>query len=137
MAKLPIPPKKAIIYQDKLLYVCLASFPITKGHCIVVWKKPAKDISLLSCDEYEYLMDAVDITRDALLKTLGIKKIYLLYIDEVQQVHWHLVPRYNEKGLDVLSHKPKRLKDFSLAESIKKRFRSAAKSHQELSRKLA
>jgi len=30
------------------------------------------------------------------------------------------VPRYNEEGYDVFLHKPKILKDFSLAEKIKK-----------------
>ena len=34
--KLPNPIKKAIIYEDKKLYVCLANYPLVKGHTIVV-----------------------------------------------------------------------------------------------------
>jgi len=42
-------------------------------------------------------------------------------MDEVRHVHWHLVPRYNEKGYDVFLHKPKKSADFSLALKIKKK----------------
>jgi len=121
--KLPIPKKEAIIYEDIKLYITLANFPITKGHTVVVWKHKIIDLHLLSKKDYEYLMDKVDSTRNALLKTLKIKKVYLVYADEVNQVHWHLVPRYNEKGLNILNHKPSVLKDFSLTEKIKRNFR--------------
>ena len=87
---------------------------------IVVWKKPVTDLHLLSRKDYEYLMDRVDEARNALLKTLKLKKVYLIYMDEINHVHWHLVPRYNEKGYDVFEHKPTQLKDFSFAEKIRK-----------------
>jgi len=117
--RLPKPFKKAIIYEDDKLYACLANFPIVKGHTVVVWKKSVKDLHLLSRMDYEYLMDKVDEIRNALLKTLKIKKVYLIYMDEANQVHWHLVPRYNEKGFDALLHKPSKLRDFFLAAKIK------------------
>ena len=121
-SKLPKPFKEAMIYEDKKLYSCLANYPITKGHTIIVWKTNVKDLHLLSKKDYEYLMDKVDEIRNALLKTLKIKKVYLVYMDEANQVHWHLIPRYNEKGFDILEHKPSKLKDFSLTERIKKNF---------------
>ena len=117
--QLPKPYKGAIIYEDKKLYICLANFPVTKGHTIIVWKKPVLDLHLLVRKDYEYLMDKVDEARNALLKTLKIKKVYLVYMDEINHVHWHLIPRYDEQGFDVLAHKPKKLKDFSLARKIK------------------
>ncbi|HLD39671.1 MAG TPA: HIT family protein [Candidatus Nanoarchaeia archaeon] len=116
---LPKPYPKAIIYQDSKLYACLANYPIVKGHTVIVWKKSVKDLHLLSKKDYEYLMDKVDEIRDALLKTLKIEKVYLTYLDEAKQVHWHLVPRYNEKGYNVFLHKPKKIKDFSLTKKIK------------------
>ena len=64
-------------------------------------------------------MDKVDEVRNALIKTLKVKKVYLLYMDEAKHVHWHLIPRYNIKGYNVLKHKPNKLKDFSLASKIK------------------
>jgi len=121
-AKLPKPDRRAIIYEDKRLYACLATFPVTLGHTVVVWKKAVPDLHLLAEKDYEYLMGKVDDLRNALLKTLKLKKVYLVYMDEINQVHWHLIPRYNEKGFDVLTHKPKKLKDFSLASQIGENF---------------
>ncbi len=123
--KFPKPHKDAMIYQDNKLYVCLASHPITNGHTVVVWKKSVPDLHLLSENDYDYLMDKVDQTRDALLKTLKVKKVYLIYMDEARHVHWHLVPRYNEQGFDVLTHKPKKLKDLSLAKKVKNNLMTA------------
>jgi len=124
---LPQPIKEAIIYQDEKLYVTLANYPITKGHAIVVWREDVPDLHLLNEEQYDYLMDIVDATRDALLKTLNINKVYLLYMDEARHVHWHLLPRYNEKGYDIFMHEPKILKDFSLAAEIRKNFTSPIK----------
>jgi len=121
--RLPKPFDGAMIYEDLKLYACLANCPIAKGHSVVVWKKSVSDLHLLSRADYEYLMDKVDEVRNALMKSLKVKKVYLIYMDEVDQVHWHLVPRYNEKGFDVLLHKPTKLKDFSLTEKIKKKLR--------------
>ena len=118
--RLPKPHKQAIIYEDDRLYACLANYPIVKGHTVIVWKDAVSDLHLLGRKDYEYLMDKVDEIRNALLKTLKIEKVYLIYMDEAKQVHWHLVPRYDEQGYNVLLHKPKVLKDFSLAKDIKK-----------------
>ena len=120
---LPIPNEKSIIFQNKKLYVCLATYPITEGHTVIVWKKHAKDLHLLNKKDYQYLMNIIDLTRNALLKTLKLKKIYLIYMDEANQVHWHLIPRYNKKGYNILKHNPNKLKDFSLTEKIKKNFK--------------
>ncbi len=120
MSKLPKPPKESIIYNDEHLYVCLAKYPITKGHIVVVWKKDIPDLHLLADRDYDYLMDTVFAARNALLKTLKIKKAYIVYMDESNHVHLHLVPRYKEKGFDLFQHKPVVLKDFSLAKKIKK-----------------
>ena len=117
---LPKPHKGSLIYQDSKLYACLASFPIVKGHTVVVWKKHVSDLHLLPKKDYEHLMNKVDEIRNGLMKALGVKKVYLVYMDEANHVHWHLIPRYNEKGYDVLRHRPIKLKDFSLAKIIRK-----------------
>ena len=128
MEKLPIPPKEAIIYEDEKLYVCLASFPITKGHTVVVWKVKMEDLHLLSRKDYEYLMDIVDITRNVLLKHFNIEKVYLMYMDEIKQVHWHLIPRYEELGVNVLLYNPKETKDFPEVSDLRMDFSVRAKS---------
>jgi diadenosine tetraphosphate (Ap4A) HIT family hydrolase len=117
--KLPTPKPGAIIYDDQKLYITLANYPIAEGHTVVVWKDKVTDLHLLSREDYIYLMNKVDMIRNALLKTLRLKKVYLIYADEINQVHWHLIPRFEEKGFNILIHKPKILKDFSLVQKIK------------------
>lgn len=116
---LPNPIEGSIIFEDEYLYVCLANFPITDGHCVVVWKDNIPDIHLLKREEYEYLMDIVNRTRNALIKTLGVEKVYLMYMDEIKHVHWHLIPRYDQEGFCILKHNPKQLTNVSLAKIIK------------------
>ena len=118
--QLPVPYPEAMIYEDRNLYICLANYPIVKWHTVIVRKKPVADLHFLSEKEYEYLMNKVDEARTALLKTLKIKKVYLMYMDEIQHVHWHLIPRYNEQWVAVFKHTPSQLTDFSLAKKIKK-----------------
>ena len=117
---LPKPFSSAIIYEDKKIYACLANFPIVDGHTVVVWKDKVKDLSLLSRKDYLYLMEIVDKIRTAIIKTLKVKKVYLLYMDETNQVHWHLVPRYEDKGYSLFLKKPKKLKNFKLDDEIRK-----------------
>ncbi|MFA5124445.1 MAG: HIT family protein [Patescibacteria group bacterium] len=117
---LPAPLKNAIIYEDKKLYACLANHPIVEGHTVVVWKNKVADLHLLAKKDYEYLMSKVNEIRNAMIKTLKTKKIYLVYMDEVKQVHWHLIPRYNKKGFGNFMSKPKKIKDFTLDDKIRK-----------------
>ena len=116
---LPKPHKSAIIYEDKKLYACLANFPIVNGHTVVVWKSKVADLHLLARKDYLHLMDVVDKVRTALLKTLNVKKVYLVYMDEENQVHWHLVPRYTQKGYAVFMKPTKRLRNFKLDDAIR------------------
>ena len=119
MNKFPKPLKKSLIYSDESLYICLAKFPITRGHVIVALKNKVSDLKLLSDRDYDYLMDTVFATRNALLKTLRVKKVYLFYMDEANYVHWHLIPRYKEKGFNIFKSRFNNLKDFSLVKKIK------------------
>lgn len=122
MEDLLTPPKEAIYYEDDKVYVCLASFPITKGHSVVVWKERKEDIQMLERGEYDYLMNSVENSRKALREFYGLEKVYLLYLDEIKHVHWHLIPRYNEEGFNVLNHTPVEISNFSDAENLKSIF---------------
>ena len=120
MSKFVKPSPKSIIYEDQNLYICLAKHSIANGHMVVVWKKDVSDLHLMPDRDYDYLMDTVFAARNALLKTLKIKKVYLLYMDEAKHVHWHLIPRYKEKGFDVFQYKPKTLNNFSLVKKLRR-----------------
>lgn len=116
---LPKPYKNAIIYEDKKLYACLANEPIVKGHTVIVWKKKVSDLHLLPRKDYEYLMDRVNEIRNAMMKALKVEKVYLVYMDEANQVHWHLVPRYDVEGYKNFMHKTGNITDFSLDDKIR------------------
>ncbi len=118
---LPEPLEGAVFYEDKFLYATLANFPKAKGHVVIVWKKKVTDLHLLSKKQYEHLMGVVEEVRTAMLKVLKVKKVYLLYMDEAKHVHWHLIPRYEKMGMVVLREKSRKLKEFSLAEKLRKR----------------
>lgn len=117
---LPEQKKGAVFFEDNNLYATLANYPITRGHVVIVWKKKVKDLHLLKKKNYSHLMDVVDAVRNSMLKVLKIKKVYLLYMDEAKHVHWHLIPRYNEKGINVLEEKPKKLVNMDLAQKFRK-----------------
>ncbi len=119
MDELMTPPPEAIFYEDDRVYACLASFPDTVGHSVVVWKERKLDLHELVREEYEHLMDVVDMIRNAQLATLGVEKVYLVYMDETMHVHWHLVPRYKEMGATLLMKDPKETHDFKLAFELK------------------
>ena len=65
-------------------------------------------------------MGIINSVRNAMLKTLKIEKVYLIYMDEAKQVHWHLVPRYKKKGIKNLTNSPGKIKDFKLDDEIRK-----------------
>jgi diadenosine tetraphosphate (Ap4A) HIT family hydrolase len=119
---LPQAPLESIIFENERLYICLALYPLTKGHSIVVWKKEVPDLRNLSDDEYNYFMEIVDVVRDTLLDALHVEKVYLLYMDEVKHIHFHLVPRYDEQGMNVLAHNPEKTEDFSLVPALYEAF---------------
>ena len=116
-------PRDSVIFEDSKVIVALAYEPITKGHSVVIWKNGEEDINKLNIEDYEYLMDVVDVTRDTLKKFYNLEKVYLMYLDESKWVHWHLVPRYNEKGFNVLNHKPKKINDFPDTNSLSEIFK--------------
>lgn len=119
LSNLPEPKVESIIYEDNKLYVCLARFPITKGHIVIVWKEDKEDMHLLERLDYLYLMDKVEEFRNKQLEVLGLEKVYLIYMDEAKQVHWHLVPRYDEEGFNIFSHSPEEEIEYSLALKFK------------------
>ena len=119
MTSLDVPNPSSIFYEDENLYASLADYPLTKGHSIVVWKKPITDLHLLNPKEYEHLMEAVEKVRNTLMKTLKVEKVYLMYMDEIKHVHWHLIPRYNKLGFNILKHSPKKLNNYDLAKKLK------------------
>lgn len=121
MRKFPEPRGGTVFYEDNRVYACLAFEPIVEGHTIVAWKEEVKDISHLSPEDYQRLMQIVQMVRNALLYTYGISKVYLAYIDEICHVHWHLFPRKEggETGFSPLAKPHGELTDLSVVPRLR------------------
>jgi len=119
MGKLPPPKEGSVFYEDDKVYACLAFEPIVEGHTIVAWKKQHMgDLSYLSAEDYQYLMSKVNMVRSALAQFYGAPKVYLAYLDETGDVHWHLFPRKRDdcvKGFLLMVQKAGKLEDLSAA----------------------
>ncbi len=117
MGELPKPKRGSIFYKDDKVYACLAFEPIVEGHTIVAWKKEqVEDASRLSPEDYQYLMSKVNMVRRALMQHYDAPKVYLAYLDETGDVHWHLFPRKKDdcvKGFILMCQKAGKLKDLS------------------------
>ena len=118
----PAQRQETTFYDDVRLYACLADQPLVPGHSIVAWKTCVPDLHSLTREEYEHLMSCVERVRSALMETLRTDKVYLLYMDEVQHVHWHLIPRHSDKGLSLLCHEPSGTPDLALLPKLKESF---------------
>jgi diadenosine tetraphosphate (Ap4A) HIT family hydrolase len=116
-------PKDSIIFEDSKVIVALAHESLTKGHTVVIWKNETEDLSMLGAEDYKYLMGIVDVTRNTLINFYNVEKVYLMYLDECNWVHWHLIPRYNEKGFNILNHKPLVTNDFIDVEKLTSMFK--------------
>jgi len=113
--KFPEPKKGTVFYDDGRVYACLAFAPKAEGHTIVAWKEEVKDLSHLSPEDYQHLMNVVNKVRNALLKVFKTDKVYLAYLDEDGHVHWHLFPRIegSKKGFDLMCQPSGELTDLS------------------------
>jgi diadenosine tetraphosphate (Ap4A) HIT family hydrolase len=115
MGKFPEPKEGTVFYDDGRVYACLAFEPKVEGHTIVAWKEEVEDLSRLSPEDYQHLMNVVNRVRNALLKTFETTKVYLAYLDEACHVHWHLLPwiEGGKKGFDLMAQPSEELTDLS------------------------
>ena len=115
MGEFPEPKEGTVFYDDGRVYACLAFEPKVHGHTIVAWKEEVKDLSLLSPEDYQHLMNVLNRVRNALLKVYKTTKVYLAYLDEAEHVHWHLFPRIKgyKEGFDLMAQPSKKSIDWS------------------------
>ena len=115
MGEFPEPKEGTVFYEDEKVYACLAFEPIVEGHTIVAWKGEVEDLSHLSLEDYQHLMNVMNMVRNALLKAFKTTKVYLAYLDEACHVHWHLFPRKEsgKKGFGLMAQPHGKLTDLS------------------------
>ena len=70
-----------------------------EGHCTVVVKKHIESISDIESDGYFSVFDLIKKVSKALEKKYDCEKTYLLSIgDEVNHLHFHLIPKHKDKS---------------------------------------
>lgn len=86
-----------VVYRNAQLRVVLVDEPQYPGFCRVIWQAHAREMTDLSRDERDLLMDAVIEVESALRETLQPHKINLASLgNQVPHVHWHVIPRYTD-----------------------------------------
>lgn len=69
-----------------------------EGHCTVILKKHKKSISEIDLDEYKSIFELIIKVSRALEKKYDCEKTYLLSIgDQIEHIHFHLIPKHKEK----------------------------------------
>lgn len=69
-----------------------------EGHCTVILKKHKKSISEINTNEYNSIFELIVKVSKALEKKYNCEKTYLLSVgDQVEHLHFHLIPKHKDK----------------------------------------
>lgn len=87
-----------MVYEDEVLLAILEDFPMSRGHTLVILKEHHPDLTTVSPADAGAMGSSVARIAAAIKNALGAAKmIYVASIGEqVQHVHYHLIPRYEE-----------------------------------------
>jgi histidine triad (HIT) family protein len=99
-----IPSKK--IYEDDDFFAFLDIKPKTKGHTLVITKKPYKDLLEIPEKELEEYLKVVQKIAKGIKESLGADGFHLFMNNgesawqEVFHAHIHIVPRFEGEEID-------------------------------------
>ena len=100
------------VYEDDLIKVFLDVNPITNGHSLVVPKKHYKDINDIDLDTLAHIQKTVKDLFPKYKEKLNCDGITLCqnneYGQEVKHYHLHIIPRYENDGLNFKSELDKK-----------------------------
>lgn len=93
------------LYEDEYTYAFLDISPNVKGHCLVIPKKPFKNIYEIEQQEGAYLLQAIRKVSSIMKEILNADGINILMNNdapagqEVFHAHFHILPRFEgDKG---------------------------------------
>ena len=101
-----------IVYEDEHTLAFLDHNPSTKGHTLVIPKKPIADIFELDDETGTHLIKTVTKVSRAIKKATGAKGINLIVNNgieadqEVFHIHFHIIPRNVKKEFGELPKEP-------------------------------
>ncbi len=112
------------IYEDDRVLAFLDIFPISRGHTLVIPKEPVPTIDQLSDESSAALGRVLPRISRAVLAATGAREFNILQNNgpgahqAVMHVHFHIIPKYDDGGLELEWH-PGKLADAELlAKSI-------------------
>ena len=71
---------------------------LREGQCLIFTKNHRKSISEIGMDEYNSISEIIIKVSKALEKKYNCEKTYLLCIsDQVEHIHFHLIPKHKDK----------------------------------------
>ena len=109
------------VIELQTAYVVVGDHQLFKGYTLVLFKEHIAELHTLPSQTRSIFLEEVSIVGEAVFNCFQPKKMnYELLGNSENHLHWHLFPRYNEKGFDIFLHKPKKAVDFSLVKKIKK-----------------
>ena len=95
-----------IVYEDNMCIGFLDIAPITKGHTLLVPKVHCSNILDFDLHYSESVMHGLQIVSNAITKALSVEGIQILQNNGsgagqmVFHIHWHIIPRYADDGLN-------------------------------------
>lgn len=98
-----------IIYEDDLFISFMDISQVTIGHCLLVCKKPYKDIFELPFEEQSQLGFLITKIALAVRKAFNVDSVTIVNNSgpnsgqEVFHFHVHILPRYENEKIKVLS----------------------------------
>jgi len=108
------------IYEDEIVKVFLDVNPISNGNSLVVPKKHYKDINDIDLDTLTHIQKIVKELYPKYKEKLNCDGVTLCqnndYGQEVKHYHLHIIPRYENDGIEIIS----KLEKIDLKEIFKK-----------------
>lgn len=93
----------SIVYEDDDVIAFLDAFPLSKGHTLVVPKKPIENIFDLDKKNGEKLMETIQSVASAVNAAFEPKGMNILQNNgafasqSVFHIHFHIIPRYEDE----------------------------------------
>ncbi len=130
--------KKVFIYEDDYVKAYLSEKQVSYGKTTVCYKKHVTKFTELSKKERINLLDSVMKVANILERTLKPDHMnYMLLGNYHKHLHWHLVPRYEDKEKDAFYFKEVGLEYPILGRRIHGRYEVSEKELKKIVKKIS
>ena len=102
-----LPSNKVYTNSDILAFAPLEKDILSKGHLLIIPKKHFSDIFSIPSKELLALLKGIKEISNKLKSEMGVEGVNILHASgksaqqSVFHFHFHLIPRYNQDGLDL------------------------------------